>query len=71
MLTDEMRAAGRIEHDGGPCPVAPSVRVAVWLRWSDCPESETNVRAANNFDWDHVPDDCGQDIIAYRPEPTP
>jgi hypothetical protein len=67
-LTEQMKADGWIEHDGGPCPVEPETPVIVWLRGWFEPESQTADYRAGTYDWEHVPDDAGQDIIAYRPE---
>lgn len=70
MLTDEMRAQGWIEHDGGPCPVDGGSRPTVMFR-------DGKVRTNNAYLWDHgqfswwehaepLRRQC--DIIAYKPE---
>ena len=66
MLTDEMRAEGWKEHDGGPCPVAPDTPVALMYR--DKPDPMKGIRIpfalAIRLDWSH--DGQDDDIIAYR-----
>jgi hypothetical protein len=73
-LTEQMKADGWIEHDGGPCPVAPDCRVIVMQRTGHI----RNVRKASHWSaradepdwgqdcWIHQAEWC--DIIAYRPE---
>ena len=70
MLTEEQIADGWIAHDGGPCPVEPTVLVRYKMR-STADDKRAN--AAGDLDWRHPAfgDDHAVDIIAYRPEPTP
>lgn len=67
MLTDEMRADGWIEHDGGPCPVdtwqpiSIMRRDGITARHPDC----------RWLDWqasDPEALEYPSDIIAYKPE---
>ena len=67
-LTDEQRAQGWIEHDGGECPVAPNDRVKIWVRCNSAPSIGV-VGFARNCDWSWEVDSPSSDIIAYRPEP--
>lgn len=62
MLSEELRAQGWIEHDGGPCPVEVDDWVHVLLRDGDGRGFDT----AGYFDWTK----CNEpsDIIAYKPE---
>lgn len=66
MLTDEQRAAGWIEHDGGPCPVAPDVFVEPMYLGPDDPAKGVRmiVAPAGRLAWWHDGED--DDIIAYR-----
>ena len=61
-LTEQMKADGWIEHDGGPCPVKGPVvvmyRTGDQFKWKDAPAE----------DWTHQPTDALLDIIAYKPE---
>jgi len=57
-LTEEMRAAGWIEHDG---PFTPKMLVRVLMR-----NGEELVSTVDRFNWLHFGID--QDIIAYKPE---
>jgi len=68
MLTDEQKAAGWIEHDGGPCPVPPRSRPAVLFRAgrdSQREPSGSRKVLACNWNWQMVGTNA---IIAYRPE---
>jgi len=59
-LTEEMRAAGWIGLDGGPCPVKGTSKVNVLY-------GERG--RANRFEWSWERNKPGDlDIIAYRPE---
>lgn len=71
MLTEEQRAAGWIEHDGGPCPVDDDALAEVMFS-----DGETDMIYAafwsapgpdmdDNWTGDCAPDDR---IIAYRKE---
>lgn len=68
MLTDEQKADGWIEHDGGPCPVDPDSRVRVAFRAGGGTGTAVAARVwAWGIDqWQHMNRDF--DIIAYRPE---
>ena len=70
MLTDQQRADGWIEHDGGPCPVPLDSYVeTLWDDGKIFPR-----RCAIGFtiwpeNWDHcdlITSETGQRIIAYR-----
>jgi len=70
MLTDEMRAAGWLDHTAGPCPVPLDSRVSVMLRggiiWDDRP---AGLYALWPYDWwKHEALDHDYDIIAFLPE---
>jgi hypothetical protein len=58
-LTEEMRAAGWIEHDGGPCPVPARTEIEGLTRGG------FKVR---NIAYGLVWKDDPARIIAYRPE---
>lgn len=60
MLSEEQKAAGWIEHDGGPCPVKRTERVQILTR-----SGLAASIVAYDRDWKHV---RPEDIIAYRPE---
>lgn len=64
MLTDEMKAAGWIEHDGGPCPVPLDTMPRLMFRCGE--EPAAYVVEAGMWEWDHAGHDY--DIIAYKPE---
>lgn len=67
MLTDEMKAAGWIEHDGGPCPVGKAD--AVWVAFRDGEEVFFREADRAGACWEHIPEAEGRDdIIAYKPE---
>ena len=71
MLTDEQKAAGWIEHDGGPCPVAPNSKPGVIIRGftrTHVCQMPGTCDEAQNFSWAHCPHIPAADIIAYRPE---
>lgn len=69
-LTDEQKAAGWIEHDGGPCPVADRTPVKVLYRSERLGAS--HCLPARLFNWQDVPGfPTSADIIAYRPEQQP
>ena len=65
MLTDEMKAAGWIEHDGGPCPV-PLLR-RVWFMLGSGRKSKT-ATTAGGLRWSQDDPPHPYDIIAYKPE---
>lgn len=67
MLTDEQRAAGWIEHDGGPCPVAGDTWVSVKFRGDPDPTKGVlrTHGVASRMAWWH--DGQEDDIIAYLP----
>lgn len=65
MLTDEMRANGWIEHDGGPCPVDADACVRVRLRGNPIPDDPDY---ADTWDWRWWELHPDGDIIAYKPE---
>jgi hypothetical protein len=62
-LTEQMKADGWIEHDGGPCPVPPKTYPALMFR---CGAKEQGIDRSDWCDWTH--DGSLTDIIAYRPE---
>lgn len=67
MLTDEMKAQGWIEHDGGPCPVDMWQPVSIMLRNG----ITARHRDCRWLDWQtSAPDvlEYSSDIIAYKPE---
>ena len=74
MLTPEQRAAGWIEHNGGPCPVPMDSKPAIMCRGGQISNSGP-VEASY---WSGAPDDWWKhedytfdhkcDIIAYLPE---
>ncbi|MGL5736473.1 MAG: hypothetical protein ACRCYS_16550 [Beijerinckiaceae bacterium] len=64
MLSEEQKADGWIEHDGGACPVP---RWEVMLR-----KGEVLVTAhPYQMAWDQLGEQYQSDIVAYRPEPRP
>ena len=70
MLTDQQRADGWIEHDGGPCPVPLDSLVAtIWddgKFFSDCCAIGFTIWPEN---WEHrdlITAKTGERIIAYR-----
>ena len=67
-LTEQMKADGWIEHDGGPCPVEPNIWLAVKFRGEADPEKGVlrTHGCSHIFAWNH--DGAEDDIIAYRPE---
>lgn len=54
---------GWIEWRGGECPVGRYETVQIKLRDDNHIERP---RSACECDWRHLPNDAGQDIIAYR-----
>lgn len=71
-LTEQQRAEGWREHDGGPCPVALDSRPGVVKRsgWMLEPGIATAGGWAFGIDnWRHEGKHRGYDIIAFRPEP--
>ena len=72
MLDEQMKAAGWIEHDGGPCPVDPDDTVSLLLGSG----SAQTGWAASKVVWPHnafiyelgevIPPDAR--VIAFRPE---
>lgn len=70
MLTDEQRAEGWIEHDGGPCPVPLDSRVRVMFRDGVTPLNIARLWTVG-FDWWRHEETVLRphtDIIAYKPE---
>lgn len=64
MLTDEQRADGWIEHDGGVCPVAGGSMVEVMCRGLD-----TAIDVAAAWWWGRNPTkELSFEIIAYKLE---
>lgn len=70
MLTEEQKAEGWIEHDGGPCPVSLDSRPAVMFRDGYIiPAGERNAGWSLNGYWMHHKGfHASEHIIAYRPE---
>ena len=68
MLTDEQKAAGWIEHDGGPCPVPPDRKVDYVMRCETVKNHKRVSEEASNIEWAWEGKD--HDIIAYRLENT-
>ena len=66
MLTDEQRAQGWKEHDGGPCPVALASKVEVMCRGGD-----TDTDFAHTWWWgrNKIGPSLNYEIIAYREVP--
>ena len=64
-MTDEQRAEGWIDHDGGPCPVGVWQPVTIMRRDGKI-ASHPDCR---HLDWLPWEDDPHTDIIAYRPAP--
>lgn len=63
-ISEEMKAQGWIEHDGGPCPVPLGTAIETMSR-----EGEIYQQIAGPLGWGHFPDFFPQiDIIAYRLE---
>lgn len=62
MLSDELRADGWIEHDGGDCPVLPGMAVQIAMRGGGYNSSGES--GAAGFHWDHK--GYSGDIIAYK-----
>ena len=70
MLTDEMRADGWIEHDGGPCPVPLDSKPAiVFADGSGRPGGLFTARFWFRTFWTHEAHPNNH-IIAYKPERT-
>ena len=71
MLTDEQRAAGWIEHDGGGCPVPLDSRPGIIIRGFDrnhvC-QLAGGVDEASEYQWRHNRHARAANIIAYQPE---
>jgi hypothetical protein len=69
MLTEEMRAAGWIEHDGGPCPVPLDSMPDIMFRDG---ERETTGQTADTWTWEWTILEQARlkhiQITAYRPE---
>lgn len=67
-LTEQQKAEGWIEHDGGPCPVP--LGMPVWVIHRDEDDGPVFFREAQwcGGCWKH--DGTEDDIIAYR-EPKP
>lgn len=51
-----------IEHNGGPCPVAPDTKVAIRRRNT----TEDSDELAGYWNWHHGTRAVGSDIVAYR-----
>ena len=67
MTTEQMRADGWIEHDGGECPIRGLVGIDVVIRAGI---RGTVLPQAIGWIWSEPSSPLGQ-IIAYRPEPKP
>ncbi|CAB4140062.1 hypothetical protein UFOVP407_17 [uncultured Caudovirales phage] len=65
MLTDEQKAAGWIEHDGGPKPQGLPAVYYVMIRHSRRP-----FNTGSRWNWREYAK-SPVDIIAYRPEQQP
>jgi hypothetical protein len=61
VITEEMKAAGWIEHHGGKCPVNGMSFPEVMLR-----NGAIRASLALHFNWERRL--RGDDIVAYRPE---
>ena len=59
MLSEQHIAEGWLPHNGGPCPVADDVHVAVMFKSG----RSTSSAPADCFGW--------YDATAYKPEPKP
>lgn len=70
MLTDELRAEGWIEHDGGPCPVPLDSRPGVMFGDGhiEAPGGHTAGHRLVGYWTHHFPP--REHIIAYKPETT-
>lgn len=66
MLTDEMKADGWIEHDGGPCPVPLDSKPGVIIRGFDR-NHDISGDPADYYLWPHCRATPSANIIAYRP----
>lgn len=69
MISEQMKAEGWIEHDGGPCPVPLDSRPGVILEngWTQSPNYNLKARL---FRWQSSePYDAGL-VRAYKPEGT-
>jgi len=55
-----------IEWAGGECPVADDVFVTVRIRDRAKCRASGETAEAYTWSWAHIPEDAGQDIIAYR-----
>ena len=72
MLTPEQIASGWIEHDGGGCPVDPYAYIEAKHRDGSISQAIAAyfVDRWSNL-WEHCTPCHNEDIIAYKPEPTP
>lgn len=71
MLTDEQRANGWIEHDGGPCPVPLNSRPRIMFVGAVHPIEPSGSSKVRATDWSwqwRRPETLA--IIAYRQETT-
>ena len=67
MISEQMKAEGWIEHDGGPCPVDAWQPVMIMRR-----DGKTAKHPDSRFlDWRPYEDYAHTDIIAYKAEGTP
>ena len=62
-LTEQMKADGWIEHEGGPCPIDGAAIVSARFRGGSGTVSRASV-----IWWGRTEHPNGFDIIAYRPE---
>ena len=67
-LSDEMKAQGWIEHDGGPCPVKDDIIVDYLLRAGPVVQDRDK---ASSLIWQHDSAliENADHIIAYRVQP--
>jgi hypothetical protein len=68
MLTDEMRADGWIEHDGGECPAPLGSKMSVLYENGMILRDDEPDDRAEDWEWDGS--SCFGRIIAYKPEPS-
>jgi hypothetical protein len=66
-LTEQMKADGWIEHDGGPCPVPLGSKPAIMFRDGQTYDQPTAFAAAWHWSQLNQLSSMG-DIIAYKPE---
>lgn len=67
MISEQMKAEGWIEHDGGPCPVNTASTIYVMLG-----NGTTGWVMPCNTRWEYPPDNfLDGRIVAYKPEGHP